>query len=129
MMKKLADDDANDDNDNNDGALNRHGRSWVMMAMTKMMMAMQVKTMTRKMTMMVQWIEMRGDRSGWRGGKGKGTPGAWKAERERGNKMSMFMWIVKVIVGLKKSEIGSEKSESGSEKTESECWKKSDSKR
>ena len=35
----------------------------------------------------VWWIDMRGDHSGRRGGKGKGTPGAWKAEGEGGNKM------------------------------------------
>ena len=42
------------------------------------------------MIMRAGWIDMRGDHSGWRGGKGKGTPGAWKAKRERGKKMNIL---------------------------------------
>ena len=58
----------------------------------QMMFAMMKRNTKNRMMMIMRagWIDMRGDHSGWRGGKGKGTPGAWKAKRERGKKMNIL---------------------------------------
>ena len=57
----------------------------------QMMFAMMKRNTKNRMMMIMRagWIDMRGDHSGWRGGKGKGTPGAWKAKRERGKKTNI----------------------------------------